>query len=72
MDYNGRPWTYEVVGLGEHEKRYVTTDYEKSKEVYDGFKEANLIVNGIVTGKRFKTVLLCQSRKGTLKGSIED
>lgn len=61
MDYNSRPWMYEIVGLrfDGTEDRIETSNEEVAKYEYERFK------------KIFKTVLLCQSRKGVVKGQHE-
>lgn len=62
MDYNSRPWTYEVVGIREDGSRFTfeTECEQTAKNVYE--RERNTST---------PTVLLTQSRKGVVKGQYE-
>ena len=74
MDLSKLKSKYEVVGISSIDKessRYETFDYENAMFVYDGFKNANIIKDGIDINKRFITVLFCKTTPMISKGSIE-
>jgi hypothetical protein len=63
MDYNSRPWEYEIVGIEFNGDRYrfKETDKDKADKIYQESK----------SNERYQTVLFSHSRKGHALGQYE-
>jgi hypothetical protein len=68
MDYNSRPWEYEVVTYHKNgdRKSSITTDGVAAKQKYDDYNDPVHKAMLDIT-----SVVLCQSRKGHALGQYE-